>query len=190
MRKRRQESLRQVTFLRLLVEDFNYRNQEFLEAWPILIEYDNVPKEMGEKEWSRVTHALANCYSSVRFLFTIAQLIKVHVIDSRLLYILYYYEVTGYLTDKLRFLIQWCGTGLDLAADYDSYELTRIAIALIELLNELDAIHSEHGADLYREGHKAVVARFEETTRDFLSDPARFSVLSDNYVDNYVEITK
>jgi hypothetical protein len=190
MRQRRQESLRQVMFLRLLAEDFNCRNRKFLEAWPILIEYDNVPKEMGEKEWSRVTHALANCYSSVRFLFTIAQLIEAHVIDSRLLYILYYYEVTGYLTDKLRFLIQWCGTGLDLAADYDPYELARIVIALIELLKELNAVHTKHGADLSRNGYKAVIARFEERTRDFLSDPGRFSVLSDNYMDNYVEIIK
>jgi hypothetical protein len=190
MRQRRQEVLGQVTFLRLLTEDFNCQNQKFLEAWPILIKYDNVPKEMNEKEWSRVTYALANCYSSVRFLFTIAQLVKARVIDSRLLYILYYHEVTGYLTDKLRFLIQWCGTGLDLAADYDSYELARIVIALIELIKELNNVHAKHGADLFRNGYKAVTARFEERTRDFLSDPGRFSVLSDNYVDNYIEIIK
>ena len=188
-RQTRQKWLEQATFLRLFAEDFSFQNQKFLEAWPVLIEYRDIPKEMGEKEWSRVTHALANCYSSVRFLFRIAQLVKAHVIDSKLLYIFYYDEVISYLTDKLRFLIQWSGTGLDLAADYDSYELARIANTLIELLKELNTIHEEHGADLCGEGHKALIARFEERARDFLSNPGRFSVLSDNYIGNYVEIT-
>jgi len=52
----------------------------------------------------------------------IAWLVEARVIDRKLLYIFYYDEVTGYLREKLGFLIQWCGTGLDLAADYDSYE--------------------------------------------------------------------
>ena len=189
-RQTRTERLEQVSFLRSLNEDFDFQNQKFLEAWPVLIEYRYIPKEMGEKEWARVTHALANCYSSVRFLFRIAQLVKAHVIDSKLLYILYYDEVTSYLTNKLRLLIQWSGTGLDLAADYDSYELARIATSLMELLKELDAIHAERGADLSMEGHKALIERFEERARDFLSDPGRFSVLSDNYIDNYVGIIK
>lgn len=127
---------------------------------------------MGEKEWRRVTHALRDCYKSVRFLFKIAQLVKTHVIDSKLLYIVYYEEVTGYLTEKLIFLIQWCETGLDLAADYDSYELARMTTALMELLQELDAVHEDHDADLCREGHKAIIACLEEKAQDFLSDPA------------------
>jgi len=189
IRQTRPKWLEQATFLRLLAEDFHSENKKFLEARPVLIGYRDVPKEMSEEEWARVTHTLTNCYSSVGFLFRIAQLVKAHVIDSKLLYILYYNEVSSYLTDKLRFLIQWCGTGLDLAADYDSYELSRIATALIELLKELNAIHAEHGADLYREGHNAVIAYFEDRTKDFLSDPGRFSVASDNYIDNYVEVT-
>jgi len=190
MRQTRQKWLEQVTFLRLLAEDFKQQDQIFLEVRPVLTEYRDIPQEMGEKEWCRVAHALGACYKSVRFLFKIAQLVKTHVIDSKLLYILYYEEVTGYLTEKLRFLIQWCGTGLDLAADYDSYELARMATALMELLQELNAVHEEHGADLCREGHKAVIARLKEKAKDLLSDPGRFSVASDNYIDNYVEVTE
>ena len=90
----------------------------------------------------------------------------------------------------MRFLVQWCGTGLDLAADYDSYELARIATALLELLKKLNAIHEEHGADLCRKGHKMVITCLEDKTKDFLLDPDRFSVVSDNYIDNYVEVTE
>ena len=68
----------------------------------------------------------------------------------------------------MRFLVQWCGTGLDLAADYDSYELARIATALLELLKKLNAIHEEHGADLCRKGHKMVITCLEDKTKDFL----------------------
>ncbi len=184
------QSVQQATYLHSLAGDFKSFNQKFLEAWPVLIEYRDVPKEMSEEEWARVTHALTNCYGSVRFLFRTAQLVKAHVINSRALYILYYDEVTGYLTRKLSFLIQWCGTGLDLAANYDSYELARMATALIKLLKELDSIHQKNGADLYVEGYEALIVRFEDRARNFLTDPGRFSVGSDNYVGNYIEITK
>ncbi len=89
---------------------------------------------MGEEEWHRVAYALRACYKSVRFLFKIAHLVKVHVIDSKLFYIFYCDAVTSYLREKLKFLIQWCGTGLDLAADYDSYEVARMATALVEII--------------------------------------------------------
>jgi hypothetical protein len=132
----------------------------------------------------------ALCNLGAAILQTSLQDVKVHIIDSKLLYVLYYDEVTGYLSEKLRFLIRWCGTGLDLAADYDSYELARIVTALIDLPKELDAIHKEHGADLCGEGHQAALAYLEERTKDFLSDLGRFSVVSDNYVDNYIEVTE
>ncbi len=182
--------LEQATFLRSLSEEFNSQNQKFLEAWPVLMEYQDIPKVMLEEEWHRLANALSDCYSSVRFLLRIARLVKAHVIDVKLLYALYYDEITGYLTRKLSFLIQWCGTGLDLAANYDSYELARIVAALIGLLKELNEIHEQNGADLSEEGHEALIARFEDRTRDFLSDPGRFSVGSDNYVGNYIEITE
>ncbi len=111
---------------------------------------------------ARVTHALTNSYSSVRFLFRIARLVKAHLIDSKLLYVFYYDEITGYLTRKLSFLIQWCGTGLDLAANYEPHELARIVAALIGLLKELNEIHEQNGADLSEEGHEALIARFED----------------------------
>ncbi len=186
----KQRSLEQATFLRSLSEDFNTHHQRFLEAWPVLIEYQDVPKVMAEEKWLRVANALTSCYGSVRFLVRIARLAKARVIDRKLLYTLYYDEVTGYLTQKLSFLIQWCGTGLDLAANYNSYELSRIIPALLALLKELNAIHQKNGADLREEGHEALIARFEDRARSFLADPDRFSIGSENYVGNYIEIAE
>ncbi len=186
----RRGKLEQATFLRSFSEDFELHNQRFLEAWPVLIEYQNIPKVMAKQEWIRVADALTGCYGSAQFLFRIAKLVNTGVIDRKLLYTLYYDEVTGYLTRKLSFVIQWCGTGLDLAANYDSHELARIVTALLDLLKELNSIHERSGANLSEEGHKAIITRFEDRTRDFLSDPGRFSIGSDNYVENYVKITE
>lgn len=187
---RTQKSLEQVMFLRSFSEDFNSHKQRFLEAWLVLTEYHDIPQKMCEDEWTRVALALRDCGESVKFLFKIAQLVEAHVIDIRLLYVLYYEEVTGYLREKLTLLAKWCGTGLDLAANYDSYELARITTSLSKLLKELYIIHEEHGADLGVEGHKVIMASLEKRTKDLRGDPGRFSVGSDNYIENYVEITE
>jgi hypothetical protein len=186
----KQRRLEQATFIRSLSEDFNTHHQRFLEAWPVLIEYQDVPKVMAEEKWLRVANALTSCYGSVSFLVRITRLVKASVIDRKLLHTLYYDDLTGYSTRKLSFLIQWCGTGLDLAADYDSYELARIIPAVLDLLKELDSIHQKNGADLHEEGHEALIARFEDRARNLLADPDRFSVGSDNYIGNYIEIAE
>ena len=186
----RHGKLGQSTFLRSFSEDFELHNQKFLEAWPVLMEHQDTPKVMVENEWNRVANALSSCYGSAQFLFRIAKLVNTGVIDRKLLYTLYYDEVTGYLTRKLSFLIQWCGTGLDLAANYDSHELARIVTALLDLLKELNSIHERSGANLSEEWHEALITRFEDRTRSLLTDPGRFSVGSDNYIGNYIEITK
>jgi len=59
MKKDKQNKLEQATFLMSLTEDINRYNQMFLQAWPVLTEYHEVPKEMTEEEWNRVTDAVA-----------------------------------------------------------------------------------------------------------------------------------
>ena len=186
--QRRKDSLEQVKFLKSLAEDFSSYRRMFLEVWPILVEYDSVPEEMDDEEWSKVIDALSSCYKSVAFLFKVAQLVKKRIIDEELLYSFYYDEITGYWTQKLRFLTKWCGTGLDLAADYDSYELARIVTATRELVAKLNAVPERYGVDLEAAGYAAELERFEERIRDFLTDPSRYDVSSDNYVGNYVTV--
>ncbi len=180
--------LSQVWFARTLAEDIDRFNLMYLEARPVLGDYQEVPKEMNEEDWNRVVYALRGCYQSVKFLFEVALLAEAKIISNDMLYILYYDEITGYLTEKLSFLIRWCGTGLDLAADYDSYKLARIANSLVNLVQKLDAINQKQGADLEAEGNRIHIARFKDATKEFFSDPGRFSVLSENYVDNYVSV--
>ena len=186
--QRRKDSLEQVRFLKSLAEEFTLYRQRFLEACPILVKYNIVPKEMDDEEYSKVVDALSNCYKTASFLFRVAQLVKKQVIDEELLYIFFYKEITAYWRRKLRFLIQWCGTGLDLGADYDSYELARVVTATRELKVRLDAIHEKHGADLEIEGYAAELERFEQEAGDFLADPSRYAVSSDNYMGNYVTV--
>ena len=186
--QRRKDSLEQVEFLKSLAEDSCSYRRMFMEAWAILVEYDSVPEEMDDEEWSRVVDALSNCYKAVAFLFKVAQLVKKRIIDEELLYIFCYDKITGYWMQKLRFLIKWCGTGLDLAADYDSYELARIVTATRRMVAKLNAVHKRYGADLKAEGYAAELERFEERIRDFLTDPSRYDVSSANYVQNYVTI--
>ena len=114
-----------------------------------------IPKEMTEEEWDKVVDALSEYYQSVRFLYKIAMLTESGIISSEVLYILYYEEIVENLTFKLSTLLKWCGTGLDLAANYNSYRVARMGIKLINLLERLDMVHQMHGADLAVEGDSA-----------------------------------
>lgn len=134
-------TVEQATFLRSFAAHFDELNQACLETRGVLVDYQNVPKEMPEEEADIVIDALRDCCRSVKFLYKIAQLVKARVIDTELLYILYYDEVWGYLTEKLKFLMRWVGTGLDLGANYNAHELARMVTSLTELLEELYAIH-------------------------------------------------
>jgi hypothetical protein len=180
--------LNQAWFARTFAEDINRFNLMYLQARPVLVDCHEVPKEMSEEDWNRVVDALSRCYQSVKCLFEIAMLAESKIISNDVLCILYYDEITGYLTEKLNYLIRWCGTGLDLAADYDSYKLARIANSLVNLVQKLDAINQKHGVDLEAEVNRAYITRFKEEAKEFFCDPGRFSVLSENYVSNYVSV--
>jgi len=184
----RENRLEQATFLMSLAKEFDRLERAYLRTRGVLVDYQNVPKEMPEEEADIVIDTLRDCCQSVKFLFKIAQLIKAGVIDSELLYIFYYDKVWGYLTEKLKFLTRWVGTGLDLAADYDAHELARMIVALQKLSKELGAIHEKHGGNL--EGYRALMMYHQERAKDFLADPSRFSIGSPNYIDNWVEIKK
>jgi hypothetical protein len=183
--------LEQVTFLHALAKDFDHFHHMYLKAFPILVKYNKIPRKMeSEEEWGRVADALSEYYQGVRLLYRIALLAESGVIDEELLCICYYDEITGNLTLKLNTLMRWCGTGLDLAANYNSYELARTVTSLINLLEKLDTIHQKHGADLSVEGCSAIIERFKEETKEFLTSPEKFSVDSPDNLDRYVTVIK
>ena len=182
----RKYKLEQVKFLTSVAEDFSSRERMYLEAWPTLRKYTEVPKEMDESEWNTVIHALRNCYGSVSFIFQVSQLVEKGLIDIDLLYLFYFDKITGYWSYELEDLIGWCGTGLDLAANYDSYEVARIVKAVRELVITLHRVHEKHGCAL--DGYTAIMERFDARVKDFLAEPARFDGCSESYVDNYVAV--
>ena len=104
--------LNQAQFARTFAEDIASYNRKYLESRSVLVDHQEVPKAIGEEEWYEVVNALTNCSSSVKFFYKIAMLVESKIITNNVFYILYYNEITGYLTEKLSFLIRWCGTGL------------------------------------------------------------------------------
>jgi hypothetical protein len=131
MEQTKDNRLEQVTFLHALAQDFEHFDQTYIEARKTMSEYEKIPKKMTEEAWLRVIGALSEYYKSVRFLYRIALLAEARIIDMDLLYIFYYADIVENTTLKLNRLIKWCGTGLDLAANYTSYELARIGITLV-----------------------------------------------------------
>jgi len=180
--------INEASFVRMLVKDVDRFNSMYLQARPVLLDFREAPKEMTQEDWNKVVSALNRCYQSVRCLFRIARLAATEITSNDILCIMCYDEITGYLTEKLNQLIKWCGTGLDLAADYDAYELACIIRSLLRLVKEMDAINKKHGLGDKAKGNQVIISRFEESAREFLKNPGRFSLLSEAHVDNYVKV--
>ena len=176
--------LEQVTFLHPLAQDFKHFDQTYAKARKILCEYENTPTDMWSEEWLMVVGALEEYYKSVNFLYKIARLTELGIIDMDLLYIFYHDEIAENLTFKLRRLIEWCGTGLDLAADYNSVELARIAGALVNLYEKLNNIHQEQGNDILLDAD--MLNDFMEYAKDFLANPREFQMNSPRVSDRFV----
>jgi hypothetical protein len=176
--------LEQVTFLHALAQDFEHFNQTYTEARKILCEHTSIPTHMWSEEWLRVVGALEEYYKSVNFLYKIAQLTELGIIDMDLLYIFYHDEIAENLTFKLRRLIEWCGTGLDLAADYNPFKLARIAGALVNLYEKLNNIHQEQGNDILLDAD--MLNDFMEYAKDFLANPREFQMNSPRVSDRFV----
>jgi len=183
---RRRHSLEQANFLMSLAETLSSHERMCLDAWRILREYPETPKKMDESEWNTVIHALEDCYESATFLFKISQLVNKKLVDMDLLYLFYFDRIIKLCGFKLSTLIRWCGTGLDLAVNYDPYTLVPIVKGVRELIIALHHVHKQHGGQL--EWDIIIPKRSDERMKDFLADPARFDLVSDNYVDNFVSV--
>jgi hypothetical protein len=184
--RRKEFALGQVRLVKSLRNEFNHDHERFQRSWEVLSEYRHVPEEMDSGEWHRVVHALTDCYQSARFLAIIARLTRKRLISPELLYLFHYDEVIDNWTSKLRFLIQWCGTGLDLAANYDSYELARAASAIRELVVTLNHIHQKRAGRL--DGDTVILEHFDDTAKNLFANPAKYDVSSDDYAGNYVSV--
>jgi len=181
--------LQQVIFLYSLRNDFDHFDSLYNQAAITLPMFDDqIPKELTEEEWFKVVDALRLDFEYVGFLYKIALWTESGILSADVLYSLYYQEIADGLTFKLNTLIQWCGTGCDLVLGYNSHNVARIAVTLINLLEKLNVIHQEHGADLVLKRDSVLIANFKSRTKSFISDPSKFDEYSPNYIDRKITI--
>jgi hypothetical protein len=174
------DRLQQVKFLHTIAKDFQHFDQIYQKARKPLKEYQRAPKTMTQGEWGRVVNALSDYYESVRFLYKIALLTELKIIDSDLLYVFYYSDIVENSIFKLSTLIKWSGTGLDLAANYQSCDIAHIAVTVVNLINKLDAIYQDHRGDLPFSAE--VTENFLDRKREFFSNPAQYTANADRIV--------
>ena len=181
----RGQNLAQVKFLIDLTADFLESKQKYSQAWQTLSYYSETPREMPTKEWEEVGQALELCYESTLFIHQIARLTEKGIIDPETLYFLHYEKITDHPSHKLSFLKRWCGTGVDLAANYDVHDVILMAKSIGKLLQTMNEFHLKHGGDIYEHQLNSLESLVEE----LVVDPNRYVVSSDTYINNYISLT-
>lgn len=179
-------SLDQIKFFLELRTNFIDYKKKYAEAWSIFRKYSkySTAKEMPSIVFYDITDALTKIYESILFLNQIAQLSKKNLIDNELLYLFYYEQITDHPYARFEFLISWCGTGLDYAAGYDSYDLGRLVNPISELIFQLNTYHENYGGKEYLH----ITENFEKIKKEFIPNMSKYDVTSNDYVDKYVSI--
>jgi hypothetical protein len=132
---------------------------------------------MPTKEWSDVVEALQRCYASARFFYQLARLVSARILEAELVYTLHVDSLRDHPDARLTFLKDWCGTGLDLAANYDAGTVLKVARAIRELLQTMRSLSPERDeSDLQIEN----IRRIED---EINAKPEAFDVsTADRYV--------
>lgn len=138
-------SLEQARFLFALGQDINQSQQKYYESSIILKNYREPPNAMSEDEWCKVVYALRKCYESTSVLYQICFLIKNGLLNIDCLYSLHYKSLTSHVVARLRLLLAWCDTGLELEAGYDLDEVKTFLKSLKELVSILEEHHLSLG---------------------------------------------
>ena len=179
-------ALGQIRFLISLSSDFLDNDQKFNQAWQILRNYPSTPKEMTEQEWHQAIEALRKCYESTLFLYQMAKLSADDLINKELLYLLYYEKIMNHADAKLRYLVEWCGTGVDLAANYEAHEVVRMIGHIKDLLGNMERYHREHHGEPYEFQLKNI----EKIEKELTENLSRYDISSDDYIDNYISVSR
>lgn len=139
----------QIEFLMGLDPKFQEAKQQYNFAWNVLRDYPIIPGKMERDEWRHVVSALNSCYQSAHFTYKLARLVDNNIIDAKSLYTLYFIEVVDDANYKIEYLWEWCGTGLGLAANYDTTELLRMCQQTRKLCKKLFELDKEHDGHSY-----------------------------------------
>ena len=176
--------LGQVKFLIDLTPEFLKNNRRYSNTWKVLRQYNEIPNQMLKAEWDKVEDALEQCYQSVLFLHQLSLLITKNIINSELLYLLHYEHIVEHPSGKLRFLKEWCGTGIDLAANYSISELVPMVKSVKVLIEQMSEHHIQHGGEPYDHQLKSIIAMEKE-----LSDNHNKYKIGSKYYDRrYIDL--
>lgn len=168
-------SLEQAQLLLSLGRDINQSQRNYHEALIVLKGYHEPPGAMPEDEWYTVVGALRKCYESTSTLNQISFLIRIGWLDLDSLYSLHYKSLTSQVTNRLRLLLAWCDTGLELEAGYDLGQIKVFLISLKELVSKLENYHFS----LKGQVNSAYQQEFQEI-ESALAEYDRYLNLNDN----------
>lgn len=183
-----QDILEQIKFLRSLKDDFNSYLKSYHDARLKLPNREKVPSEISMAQYRVIVDGLNDIYQAARFLYQISYWVRSGAIRPELLHNMYFDEIQDFIPRMFSLLIDYCGTGLDLGANYDSCEIARVAKAVTNLNKRLLLIHQRHGADLEIEGNGLLIELFEEREQDFFANPAWYNLCSQEHVERFIDI--
>ncbi len=141
--------LTELSFLMGLLPRFTERRASYHEAWRTLREINEKVTNSSDKRWYSTIEALEKYYSSAAFLYQIAVLTNRGFINADSVYLLYYDNIIEHPDSLFKSLGEWCGTGNELAANYNWRDVVRMAQEVAKLLETLENIHRVHGGEVY-----------------------------------------
>jgi hypothetical protein len=171
--------LLQVDFLMRLNDRFAQDRRNYEQACRVLRKYNEQPKRMPIQEWQAVVDALERCHASAKFLYQLARLVSADIVEANLVYTLHADNLRDHPDALLSFLKDWCGTGLDQAANYDASTVLKVARPIRELLEVMRAL------SLDRDKPDQQIEHIQRIEEEINANPQAFDVSTAN---RYVSI--
>ena len=149
-----------------LAPRFNQLRADYHDTWRMLRSIPDSVTSQPDPHRERIAAALATHYRSAQFVYQLAVLVEAGVIDLTKLDLLYYEYLTEHPDARLSELAKWCGTGKEVAANYNLDDVLRLARGTEKLLTRLEEVHCGNSGNEYqskgiRDLIKDLVARGE-----------------------------
>lgn len=141
--------LTELDFLMGLLPRFTERRASYNAAWSTFYEIDEKVTSSDDPRWEATIEALEKYYACAAFLYQVAVLTNRGALNVDSVYLLYYDYIVEHPDGLFRSLADWCGTGNELAANYNWRDVVRMSKEVLKLLERLENIHQLHGGETY-----------------------------------------
>ena len=180
----------QLTYLHSLSPIFLRNFKQFQKTWNILRKYPFIPRSLTIEESLEIAEALKIILSNIQFIHKLARLSNKGFIAADLVYICHFNEISKCLEPQCEALINWCGTDIDLIANYDSYYLSRIVLELIKFEETLDLFEIKwlgNPPSSSLSGCKPTI-NFRKKHQYFLNNPEEFNDKGGACIDRQIRL--